>query len=191
MKKNISIYIFSVFFIGLGAFFAYHAMGGDRVLAQALPVAGAPQPVVPVFPPAVSATSLPDYLGTVSEVFGPSFPSGSTLSIGTAKGAVTVNNFYASSTAVNEVQDVIVKETADYIFVYDPTDSSFWIAVTVPNSFETWRPVAEQDFLRTLDVSSVDACKLTVAEGVIYSAGDPYDGKALPMTFCASSTTTF
>jgi hypothetical protein len=189
MKKIIIVTITFTIVAIAGVSVAYRPLQRNEAFAQ---VSGSMAPSTTYsFPPAVSSSTLPDYLGSVSDVFG-TFPTGPTLDIGTPTGVVTINNVYASDTPVNIVQDVVFKETQDYLMVYDPSDSSFWIAVTVPNSFSTWQPVAEQDFLQTLGVSTTDACKLNVVEGVIYSAGDPDDGKSFSLSFCgASSSSTF
>jgi hypothetical protein len=186
-KTTITIIVLSLVVV-VGVFVAYHSVQGNRAHAQ---IATSSASSTYSFPPTVPSSTLPDYLGSVSEVFD-TFPTGSTLAIGTASGVVTINNIYTSDAPVDMVQEVVFRETQDYLMVYDPTDSSFWIAVTVPNSFSTWQPVAEQDFLQTLGVSAANACKLDVVEGVIYSAGDPNDGLSFPLSFCgAASTSTF
>ena len=86
---------------------------------------------------------------------------------------------------MDEGGDVIIKETADYLIVYDPSSSRFWLAIT-GTPFATWQNVAEQDFLRTLDISESEACELYVTSGVIYSPGDPNDGLSFPPSFCDS-----
>jgi hypothetical protein len=135
--------------------------------------------------PVLSASSLPDYLGTASEVFG-NDPTGTTLAVGTAQGTVTLNNFYASDPAVDTSQYIIIKITQNYLIDYDPTDSSFWIGVSgMP--FSAWQTAAEQDFLATLGISKTDACKLTVVEGVIYDPSNVDDGMSFPMSFCGSA----
>jgi len=114
----------------------------------------------------------------------PNAPTSRTMSLGTANGTVQVGNFYAaSSTQVGEDGILIVKQTPDYWFTYDPSDSSFWIAIS-GTPFNTVRQTAEQDFLATLGVSKADACKLDVSVGVPYSAGNPLDGQSLPLSFC-------
>lgn len=139
------------------------------------------------FPPAVPSSTLPDYLGSVSDIFG-TYPTGPTLAIGTPQGIVSIRNIYSADMPVNEVQDLVFKETQDYLMVYNPLNSHFWIAIT-GSPFATWRAVAEKDFLVTLGISETDACRLSVTEGVIYSAGNPNDGLSFPMTSCGPSPT--
>jgi hypothetical protein len=135
--------------------------------------------------PVLSASSLPDYLGTASEVFGNN-PTGTTLALGTSQGTVTVNNFYASDPPVDMSQYIIIKITQNYLIDYDPVDSSFWIGVSgIP--FSAWQSTAEQDFLTTLGISQSDACKLTVVEGVIYDPNNTDDGMSFPLSFCSSA----
>ncbi len=188
MKKIITIAVAAFFLAVAMAYIAYRPSEGDRAHAQIASSSTIASSTVS-FPSEISSSTLPDYLGSVSEVFD-TFPTGPTLTIGTAVGTVQMNNFYAPDVPVNMVQDLVFKETEDYLMVYDPTDSSFWIAIT-GQPFATWQPVAEQDFLQTLGVSAGDACKLEVSEGVIYSEGDPNDGKSFPLTFCGAATSTF
>jgi hypothetical protein len=176
MKKN--LIISAAFIIVVAGCVTYFFLRPHISSAQ---IPGANNPVLP-------ASSLPDYLGTASEVFGNN-PTGTTLSIGTSQGTVAVNNFYASDPPVDLSQYIVIKITQNYLVDYDPTDSSFWIGVSgMP--FSNWQNIAEQDFLATLGISQSDACKLSVVEGVIYSADNPDDGMSFPLSFCASSTFT-
>jgi hypothetical protein len=186
-KKTIITVAILAIIIAMGAFVVYRPLPAIEAFAQSATLTTSS---TYSFPPAVSSSTLPDYLGSVSEVFD-TFPTGPTFDIGTATGVVTVKNLYAPNAPVNMVQSVVFKETQDYLMVYDPVDSNFWIAVTVPNAFSTWRPVAEKDFLQTLGISTADACKLDVTEGVIYFAGDSNDGLSFPLTFCDTSSSTF
>jgi hypothetical protein len=136
------------------------------------------------FPAAIAPASIPGYAGIASDIFG-TVPTGTTLALGTSAGTVNVANFYAANSPVNDGGDIVVKATGDYIIVYDPSNSSFWLAIT-GTPFAAWATVAEQDFLQTLDVSEADACKLSVTEGVIYSPGDPNDAMSFPLSFCSS-----
>jgi hypothetical protein len=131
-----------------------------------------------------SSSTLPDYLGQASDFFGP-LPTTASLTIGTAQGAVQVNNFYLSNPPVNQDEDVVIKQAADYYIVYDPSDSNFWLGIS-GTPFATWRPVAEADFLTTLGINQANACKLSVTSGVIYLPGNPADGQSLPLSFCVS-----
>jgi hypothetical protein len=132
--------------------------------------------------PGISSTS-GGQLPSVAVVY-PDAPTGQTISLGTANGTVRVDNFYAaSSTQVGEDGTLIIKQTSDYWFSYDPSDSSFWIAIS-GTPFAAVQQAAEQDFLTTLGVSKADACKLDVSVGVPYSAGNPLDGQSLPLSFC-------
>jgi hypothetical protein len=173
MKKNLIVIV--IIATGAMGVAAYSFLRPNISSAQATST----NPVLP-------ASSLPDYLGTTSYVFGTtSTPTGATFQIGTAQGEVTVNNFYNADPPVDTSQYMIIKITQNYLIDYDPTDSSFWIGVSgIP--FTAWQSTAEQDFLTTLGVSQSDACKLNVVEGIIYSANNPDDGMSFPMSFCGT-----
>lgn len=141
---------------------------------------GAGSTVNPVLP----AASLPDRIGTASSVFG-KLPAGPTLAIKTKSGDVVVHNFYSANTPVNEAQDLVIKITKKYLIVYDPSDMSFWLGIK-GKPFEAWQHAAEVDLLKTLAISEAEACRLTATSGVIYSPGDPNNGKSFPLTLCGT-----
>ncbi len=118
----------------------------------------------------------------IAEVY-PSAPTGMFFGIGTPKGVVEVKNFYNPSSTVGEDGTIIIKQTPDYWFAYNPQDSSFWVAVS-GTPFAVVRQAAEADFIVTLGVSQADACKLNVSVGVPYSAGNPLNGQSFPLGFC-------
>ena len=124
---------------------------------------------------------------TVAQAY-PNAPTGQYLSLGGVQGGVVqVNNFYtASATAMGDDGILVIKQASNYWFTYDPSDSTFWIAIS-GTPFGAVRATAEQDFLETLGVSQAGACKLAVSVGVPYSAGNPMDGQSLPLSFCANN----
>jgi flagellar basal body-associated protein FliL len=119
------------------------------------------------------------------------FPTSSALTLGTAKGNVTMNNFYKSADYIAEDRQTveIQQQTSTYSIVYNVSDSSFIITI-LSMPFETTREAAETVFLNSLGISRQDACKLNVSEGVpaFVSDSDQYIGKSFPLSFCASST---
>jgi hypothetical protein len=123
-------------------------------------------------------------MGTASQIIG-KLPTGPLLVIKTPHGDVTVRNFYEANPPVVEVGDLAIKITRKYVLTFNTSASSFWLAIK-GKPFSAWRVVAEQDFLATLGVSKVDACKLDVTSGVIYTPGDPNDGKSFPLSFCGT-----
>ncbi len=133
-----------------------------------------------------SVVSISDYVGTAAQIFG-SVPTSTTLAIGTTRGTVTVNNFYTTSTPVNESGDLIIKQTPEYLVTYTPSNGSFWLAIT-GTPFSTWQSAAEKDILVILGINETDACKLNITSGVIYNPGDQNNSKSFPLSFCASST---
>lgn len=137
--------------------------------------------------PDLPPSSLPDYMGTVQRTLAKTeaLPTGDTLALNTPHGAVKIRNFYLDNPAVIEGGDIAIKVTKMYSIVYDPANTSFWLAIK-GNPFAKWQHVAEQGFLETLNIDSGTACTLSVTSGVIYSPGDPNDGKSFPLTFCQS-----
>jgi hypothetical protein len=169
---------------GYGIFRYFSARSGNQSGNEPAQGTGALLPAVGVSTSSddSAAVALPDYLGTASQVFG-DVPTSSLLAIGTAKGTVMVDNFYAANPPVVEGGLVVVAMAPNYRIVYDPAYSSFWLAIT-GTPFETWQAVAEQALLSTLRISEADACKLSVTSGILYQSGNPLDGKSFPLSFC-------
>ncbi|HVN26585.1 MAG TPA: hypothetical protein VMT99_02965 [Candidatus Paceibacterota bacterium] len=120
---------------------------------------------------------------TVSQAY-PDAPTTDRISIGTAAGIVQVANFYeASGTTVGDDGVLVISRGAGYWITYDPSDSSFWVAVS-GTPFESVRQAAEADFLAALGVSRGDACKLAVSVGAPYAAGSALNGQSFPLSFC-------
>jgi hypothetical protein len=116
-------------------------------------------------------------------------PSGTTLTIGTPDGSVTMNNFYKTAVISSDQQTAIVQQSPSYIVDYNVADSSFTIGI-LSMPFDAARQAAESAFLESLGISEQDACKLKVYEGVPSSVpgSEQYTGKVFPLSFCASST---
>ena len=112
------------------------------------------------------------------------FPTENLISIGTSRGVVQVRNFYTLGEETEEASSIVVRSGPTYSIIYDTLLSSFWIALQ-PESFETERGQAEQEFLNTLEISREDACKLDVSVGVFYTSGDSRSGRNYPLSFCA------
>lgn len=139
--------------------------------------------VIAISVKALDPTTLPNYMGTYSQVVGPA-PAGDTIAIGTNEGTVTIPNFYAADPPVVDGDTVVIQSTDNYAITYDFLTSEFWLAI-IGTPFQMYQQQAEQAFLTTMNLSEADACKLSVTSGVIYSAGNPLDGQSFPLSFCA------
>jgi hypothetical protein len=131
-------------------------------------------------PPSGTGGSLP-----VAQVY-PNAPTSSLLAIGTSQGTVEVNNFYTSNPPVTDGGVLVIKQTSEYWFTYDPLSGSFWIAVS-GTPFSEVQQTAEQDFLATLGISEQDACKLDVSVGIPYDPNNSLSGQSFPLSFCPSA----
>lgn len=157
--------VIAIIIVGVIVYSVFLKNGGTNVIENQAPTGGTGQAI------------------SVAAAY-PNAPTGQYISIGTADGTVQVNNFYTSSaTEVGEDGILIIKQTPTYWFTYDPSDSSFWIALS-GTPLGAVQQTAEQDFLTTLGVSTTVACKLNVSEGQPYVAGSPTNGQSLPLSFC-------
>jgi hypothetical protein len=180
MKKIIIILIVVIVLvaIGFGIFFITRQNTTTETNSTTIQTGTLPAPVANSSTP----SGLPDYIGQASQIYA-SAPTGTYLELGTSQGIVQVNNFYLANPPVVDGGDIVIKQTPNYVIVYDPLESTFWLGIT-GSPFVTWQSTAQQDFLTTLGVSEADACKLDVTSGVIYSPGNPDDGEDFPLTFC-------
>jgi hypothetical protein len=120
-----------------------------------------------------------------SDVFS-NTPSGQTFQIQTPKGIVQVNNFYLSNPIVDEGGTLLIEQSENYTITYDPTTGAFWIIIN-GTPFDSFRNIAEQDFLKLLNISKGDACKLIVSISAPYDPYNPSSFKEFPLSFCPGS----
>jgi len=111
-------------------------------------------------------------------------PSGGTITIGTSKGSVTINNFYNTAAFISQDQQtVVIADTSNYVVTYNITGSDFGIILlSVPPGVA--QQVAESGLLAALGISQQDACKLNVREWVSASVSSQYAGQVSPLSFC-------
>ncbi len=108
-----------------------------------------------------------------------SVPEGTRIDLNTSGGIVSVKNFFPSANRTVGQSVVVVKETEDYIILYN-SDTSFEVRV-IRGPNDVSRQSAEQDFLQSLDVTKAQACLLDVSESV----ADPARGLVKQsLSFC-------
>lgn len=111
-------------------------------------------------------------------------PPGATISIGTAEGTVTMNNFYNNAAYLDQdEQAVVVQQSSTYSFIYSIPNSSFTITIT-RTPFEAARQTAEAAFLNVLGISQFDACKLNVTINTPYNIDSNPADQGLGLSFC-------
>ncbi len=112
------------------------------------------------------------------------FPTSTTITIGTSKGSVTVNNFYRNPSLVTpDAETVLIIATNSYNLAYNTTDSSFTIGL-LSEPLAAARTAAEAGLLQTLGISQADACRLNVAVYVPGSIDGDHAGINLGLSFC-------
>lgn len=91
-------------------------------------------------------------------------PAGDTLSIGTPRGIVTMNNFYNNAAYIDQDEQVVViQQSSTYGIFYNVSGSAFTLVLFGTPS-EAAHQAAEGGFLASLGISQQDACKLSVYE---------------------------
>ena len=110
-------------------------------------------------------------------------PATNILIIQNSKGeAVTVKNFYEHPIE-RFGEDAVVARSDEYEIVYYAKDKSF-IVVIRNKPAQNARDAAEQAFLRALDISQKEACKLSVQLSVMGSVDLDLAGKDYGLSFC-------
>lgn len=96
---------------------------------------------------------------------------------------VILDNFYKEGRVINNNQDVVISEKSDYRILYLPLFKQFIINILTP-SFESARKEAENEFIKSLSISKMDACKLKVVVGTTYSVNPDFAKKSYRLSFC-------
>lgn len=105
------------------------------------------------------------------------------ISIGTGNNQVEISNILKDPIKTFPNSDVAYKRTDDYSFDYYAKDQLFIITITNPDIKNT-RIKAENDFLKTLEITEDQACKLNIQLGVPYSINPDASGINYRLSFC-------
>ena len=124
--------------------------------------------------------------GGLPSVATTTIPQGELLVIGTPAGSVSVKNFYKNPVEVNSERDALIERTEQYDIVYLAGDSSFLITIS-RQPFDAARQAAEDDFLKTLQITKEEACRLNVALRVPRFVDENLAGKDFGLSFCPNS----
>lgn len=100
----------------------------------------------------------------------------------TAKGTVRTSNFAAKPIFKTETT-LVVADADQYQIVYLPAEHSFEILIAAPPANMS-RNQAENAFLKLLNVSQTDACKLPVVLKVPYAVDKELAGPEYGLSFC-------
>ncbi len=124
--------------------------------------------------------------GSLSPIY--QAPISTTITIGTPKGSVVVNNFYKVAAGAEE-RFIIIVRNDNYDIAYDVDYSGFSLNIKQA-PVDSNRLSAEADLLKILGVSQADACKLNVGEafplnstpgavrlGLSFCSGGAFQGK--------------
>ena len=134
-------------------------------------------------PTTTTTYTTPDYTPT------PISPSNA-QTINTQQGTVTVVNpadtTISSDNSVPQAPSKNLANTDDYNITYFGADNSFAILLQ-STPFAKARMLAETAFLKTLNISKTDACKLSVAEQVPYNLSQDQAGINFHLSFCADA----
>jgi hypothetical protein len=90
-----------------------------------------------------------------------SMPAGSGQTIEVS--GIAMNDFTKNPIKVGRLEEITFILTTEYNATYYPKDEGFLIVVT-SYPFEEYRRLAEEEFLKKLDISRAEACKLKVYE---------------------------
>lgn len=138
------------------------------------------------FSPKTTPPSSPTYQ-QIKPLPSPTKPPGNKFSISTSQGNVEVNNFFSAAKIIETA--VYLKETANYVIIYNSDSGQFLIALYGRTAGENNqdRQNAETDFLNILGVTRTDACKLNVDQEVSNSYDNNLSGTNYQLSFCPNS----
>lgn len=105
------------------------------------------------------------------------------ISITTNEGEIKINDIYKNPTELLPNNDVVFKENKNYSLYYYPNDQSFTITILSKN-LQTARDEAEKNFLKELNISEKDACKLKIFLGMPFFVNKQMSGKNFGLSFC-------
>lgn len=108
---------------------------------------------------------------------------GGKLLINTASGPVVANNIYTQALANYPDNAVEFVHTTFYDMSYYPADDGFLITL-LDSNVKLASQLAEQDFLKQLNITQTQACQLRVTMAVPYSVNPAYAGKILGLSYC-------
>lgn len=158
--------------VGIGLWYAMRrssppSTGGQT--ATTAPVGGGQINTSSTTPPVV----LPPNQTSTSDLF----------SIVTPRGTVMVENFYKSAVIVSPDGSALIARAPAYDITYFRPDQSFHIAIEETPVADA-RAQAETAFLKLMGISPIDACKLTVTEGVPIGVDPQSAGVVWGLSFC-------
>lgn len=105
------------------------------------------------------------------------------FSLPTPRGVVVVKNFYKNAVIVSSDGSALLARTPAYDITYFRPDQSFHIAIEETPVADA-RAQAETAFLKLMGINPIDACKLTVTEGVPIGVDQRFAGVVWGLSFC-------
>lgn len=96
---------------------------------------------------------------------------------------VKINDIYSKPISINSSKDVKFFRNENYEFVYLAKYNKFIITI-LGSPFMSLIKEAEEDFIRILDITKQDACRLNVDITTVISANPEYAGKRFSLSFC-------
>lgn len=108
---------------------------------------------------------------------------GNKLVIETNIGRVLTDNVYSHQLTNYPDNGVGFAHSHYYDMSYYPQDDGFIITLLDPD-VQTANTLAEQDFLKILNITKIQACALKVSIGVPYNVNPDYAGKNFTFSYC-------
>lgn len=110
-------------------------------------------------------------------------PEGDRFEVKTPSGSVSISNVYKKSIGDGGFNGVIFKNNAQYYIAYYPSPEGFIITIN-NKDIKRARLAAEADFIKTLNISKADACKLNINLMVPLDINESIAGQNFGLSFC-------
>ena len=96
---------------------------------------------------------------------------------------VTVDNFYRDGQQIMTNNDVIIRDNSDFQFVYFAKGDYFLLSIN-NSPFEEVRKRSEQELLKILNITQVQACNLKIRVITPHYVNKESAYKDYPLSFC-------
>lgn len=111
------------------------------------------------------------------------FNSRNKILISTENKNIYINNIYKNPIIEYPNKDIVFKDSPAYSMFYNNNEQLFNITI-LDSDIQKARNEAEKEFIKTLDVTKDEACRLNVNLGIPYNVNAQKSGINYGLSFC-------
>ena len=106
------------------------------------------------------------------------------LNIQTEEGVITINNVYKNPVERLSMDGIAFAKNENYYMAFYPQDEGFLISINDHDVVPAAKK-AEDDFIKQLNITKEQACKLKVSITVAFDVNEDYAGGNYGFSFCS------